>query len=383
MGFFAAMFEVRADSSNFEKGMNRVAQSADKVGGKLASAFDSRAIGHTFATALGLSLTDVADKAARFWIGFSKEAEDSLEQQVKATEKAADAQIAALEKLRAKKERDAEEERDNFFRESKLISEARQKGNEEDAKFKEESMKDAVEFYKKEYAAVKNLADYERMTRREKMTDEAKLTDIMKELLQVQKSIATTQKEMKSGVTDVTTGSEQLLELKKKEAELQKEIVKLTKATVVEEKKVQEVVLETMKIKNTGKGDKELSDRELERKISTLRADVQDRSDAVFQGRGYSTAGVGGAYDPLLGPQQSYLQQAMAEQNLRNKVRMDVRAFGAQRAFEMNPGISEQRFSEITNTATQLDTIANRLQSIDQRLAGSKGGGLPVVNLNL
>ena len=383
MSEFSAGFKVYADSTQFEKGMSSVVWTSESVGKKLASAFDGRAIGRTLATALGLSLTDVADKVARYWTGFSKEAEDSLEQQVKATEKAADAQVAALEKLRAKKQRDAEEERDNFFRESKLISDARQKGNEEDAKFKEESMKDAVEFYKKEHAAVKNLADYERMTRREKMTDEAKLTDIRKELLQVQKSIATTQNEMKSGVTDVTTGSEQLLELKKKEVELQKEIVNLTKGTVVEEKKVQEVVLETMKIKNTGKGDKELSDRELERKISTLRADVQDRSDAVFQGRGYSTAGVGGAYDPMLGPQQSYLQQAMAEQNLRNKVRMDVRAFGEQRAFEMNPGISEQRFSEITNTATQLDTIANRLQSIDQRLAGSKGGGLPVVNLNL
>lgn len=101
-------------------------------------------------------------------------------------------------------------------------------------------------------------------------------------------------------------------------------------------------------IKSTGRGDRELSDRELERKIQTIQRDLFARSSAVT---GRASA------DFFTGPQRFNLTQAVSELDLRRRVRSQAMAFGEGAAFNMNPGLSEQRFREI-------------LQGIDMSTAG-------------
>jgi hypothetical protein len=125
-------FKVYADASAFERGMAQVERTAASVGKKVAHSFDGRAIGHTLATALGLSLHSIAEKVARFWTGFSTEAESALEAMVAATGKAADAQERALEKLRAQKQKQAEDAAEQGQKEYDMLRNWRDKANADD-----------------------------------------------------------------------------------------------------------------------------------------------------------------------------------------------------------------------------------------------------------
>jgi len=115
-------------------------------------------------------------------------------------------------------------------------------------------------------------------------------------------------------------------------------------------------------ITSTGRGDGELSDRELQRKISNIQQDLFQRQ----------LNSQGGGFDFFLEPQKNNLRQTRAELDLRNRVRSQAGAFGEDRAFAMNPGLTEQRFREIlqgidTSTTGKLATAIDKL---NQRLDG-------------
>lgn len=106
----------------------------------------------------------------------------------------------------------------------------------------------------------------------------------------------------------------------------------------------------------TGRGSRELSDRELRRKVENLQSEVAKRQAALFQS--------GGFYDPMLDLQRRDLGSARAELNLRQDVRRTAAQLGEDRAFQRFNGLSEQRFNEILRGAR--DTNARLLTGIEQ-----------------
>jgi hypothetical protein len=123
-------------------------------------------------------------------------------------------------------------------------------------------------------------------------------------------------------------------------------------------------------IENTGRGDGQLSDRELKRKILALQADITERGNAVFQGRGFEPVSLPNGYDPLLTSQQFKLSGAIAEQRGRDQVKRNLRAFGEDRAFQMFGG-SEQKFAEIVRG---LNDSEKTVKALDQlRITQERG----------
>jgi hypothetical protein len=376
MAEFNAGFRVYADATDFQRGMAQVTRSAQNVGKQVANAFDGRAIGRTLATALGLSLTDIADKVARFWTGFSKEAEAALEGMVAATGKAADAQEKALQKLRAQKEKEAEEEGKRINDQYEMIRDFRQKAAEEDAA----AAKKEAEARKE---AIASVAEFDERARFEKLSDEKKLAELRKEEVNLQKIIRDYEADVEKNGFDNAASAEALLELKQALAETQGKIAGLTKNTATAEA---EVVAELEKqkalkidIATIGKGDRELSDRELAKKAANLRADVAAREAAqTLQGGVFTGATTN---DSLLNPQRANLARVMEEMALRDQVRRQARFFGEDKAFQ-NFGGSEQRFNDILQGVSESQELARKTADGIQELNNRLKAGIPVVNLN-
>lgn len=97
----------------------------------------------------------------------------------------------------------------------------------------------------------------------------------------------------------------------------------------------------TQQINIRGRGNKELSDRELDRKISTLRKELAQTAVAP-------AAGPLGDYNPLASMQRLDLERAIDEQRLRDQTRRNVLRYGEDRAFRMS-NLSEFRFQDIVN----------------------------------
>lgn len=110
-------------------------------------------------------------------------------------------------------------------------------------------------------------------------------------------------------------------------------------------------------INSTGRGDKELSDRELERKIQNISADIFQRQLDNQPN------------DFLLEAQKGNLQQSRAELNFRKTVRQRASAFGEEAAFQQFGGLTEQRFQQILqgiDTSAQ-GRIANSLERLTKQ----------------
>lgn len=327
MAEHSAGFRIYADATQFERGMAQVTRTAGDVGKKVASAFDGRAIGRTLATALGLSLTDIADKVARFWTGFSKDAEAALEAMVAATGKAADAQERALEKLRAKKQKEREEELEGIENERQILLKAAEEGRKMVAEQK---------------------ADAEKIAAKEAET--------------VQQKKLQTEEAMKAA------------RLSEREGELAKEKLEAERKITAEKEAQVEATKTSLSI--TGGFNAELSDSELQKKIQNLRQ--QDFAASQNIG-GVFTAGTTG--DAFGGFRRGQLASAMAELDQRAAVRLSVRAFGEQRARDMFGG-SERRFRDIIDGVSENQDLARRTADGIDKLNNMLKAGIPVVTLN-
>ncbi len=332
MDFFAG-FKMTADSTHFERGMARAANTAQDIGKKMASAFDGKALGRTLATALGLSLNDISDKVARFWLNFSKEQEAALNQTVEATERAAREQEKALERLRAAKAKDHQENLDRLNEEWTTLRKAEEEGR-------------------------KMIA--ERAEAQRKAADEANAVVFKQwEAAEAEKMAA-----------DEKVKTVRLLE---RQSELAAEVAK--KEREIAEANREVVMLKTA-INRVGNQDTELSDRELAAKERNLR-------QQAFQ----ASLNIGGVYtgantnDILGGVRSQELSRVMAEQNMRRNVRGLVGAFGEGQAFEMS-GLSEQRFRDIISGTTETQRLARRTAEGIEELNNRLKSGIPVVNLN-
>lgn len=123
-----------------------------------------------------------------------------------------------------------------------------------------------------------------------------------------------------------------------------------------------------MEVKSFGKGDKDLSDRELERKLANIKADIAKRQYDLNNQTGLAGSS---PYDAFLEAQKSNLSQLQNEINLRNDVRSKASLFGESAAFDMFGGISESRFREILGSASEQEKQTKILEDIrDQQRRG-------------
>lgn len=227
--------------------------------------------------------------------------------------------------------------------------------------------------------ALRSLAEYDRERRREKMTDEQRINDLNKERNGVLKEIASYEKFIKEGGELTKLGAEELLEKKRKEEALQKRINELTKEKAKAEALIGDQVdsnIEKWKefvgvINSVGRGDKDLSAAELARKIEQIKADIAAREFAVNNMAADSGLAASGGYnDILLGAQRSNLQQALAEQRMRERVKQEASFFGSDFAFRTNPGLSKQKVDAILSDTTGTQNAVDLLKQINDRLRG-------------
>lgn len=135
----------------------------------------------------------------------------------------------------------------------------------------------------------------------------------------------------------------------------------------------------TISVQTMGRGNAELSDRELQRKAANLRSDIAERQRREMQ-RG-AIAGIGGNADLMLPGQQITLSQLQNELRLRDEVRRAVDSFGEDRAFQMFQ-LTEQRFADILRGTTEDQRLARQTADGITELNNRLRAGIPVINLN-
>jgi hypothetical protein len=203
-------------------------------------------------------------------------------------------------------------------------------------------------------AALRRLADFDREQRLAKLSDAEKLSTYERERVALAKEIAGYERFTREGGQLTKDGLDELLAKKQQQAELEKQIAELTAAKAKSEALIGSQIDSNVAawkdfvatIESVGRGDRELSDRELRRKINEISSDIATRqassllAGGLFIGNGVSSA------DPFINLQKSNLAQALAEQRLREETRRNVEFFGRDRAFQMFGG-TEQRFESI------------------------------------
>lgn len=257
---------------------------------------------------------------------------------------------AEQEKVNEQTARDAdkaEKARDEAYRNRKSIED---KLAADRARATEKARQDADRLAEEEFDALvkigtsqKDLDEKRAKNAHDRLDDNAKIADTEKQLAVNGKLIADYKK---NGA--LSSGDQlRVIELQNKQEDLN---VQLARERADAAKAITEAEKETLavmqEIQTVGRGDRDLSDRELERKRAELEADVSSRRAGLAQGG--VMVGVGyGDRDALLGPQQLMLNQLNAELELRRTVRRDASVFGQDAAFNMHSGLTERRFSEI------------------------------------
>lgn len=366
---------LSADNSNYRTVFKQSEDIADKTGKAILKKIDLRAGVGAIAAAIGFNMQAIAEGVARFVTGFSKDEEKRLEELVDKTGKAADEQERQLAKARDRAEKKRMEAGERELAQMKLVSDARQ-----------EAIKLAVEEEKKARQSVYDQqvkADEEHMSQVEAnlelLTLTAKatqgLTQEEADRLEVLKLIVK-QKSIEAEITTLLSLNDRTPE---EEARLQVLIREnnVIKDQVANVGKVKDAVAEIAPviegniekwrnfqkaITATGRGDKELSDRELARKISAIQQDIFQRS---LNGGG---ADIGS--NILLEAQRGNLAQTQSEINFRRDVRQRASTLGEDAAFKQFPGLTEQRFREILQGIDTSSTgkLATAIDKLNQRL---------------
>jgi len=381
-GFASEAAAATTKAGGLFSGFSRLASMA----GILKGAFSSL-IGITSA----MFAPAVADKLARMITGFSKAEEDALNVTVELSGKAADKQEENLKRVTASHQAAAEERAQSEEKQYEMLVAFRAKSREEEIaaeKKYRQSLYDAQQDSDQEHlrSVKENL---------EMLTLEAKsvagLTAAESKRLQVLKLIAqqrTNEAEIVSLLTLPATmkvGTEEnkrLQYLLSQNDAIRTQIGLITNPPIPDKppiiKQIESYIDAwdkfVLKVTTSGKGDKELTDAELARKVANIQKDIfaRNTANATAAGGAYYNPSTQGA-DGLLEAQKSNLRQTKAEIDLRRRVRGQVSAFGVGYAFNQNPGISEERFREIIqgiDTSTQ-GQIATELEKLNKQL--SKG----------
>ena len=324
-GLVGALDKAKGSVRQFGEGVGKIADG-------IAKKFEFRDVARTLSTALGINLQSIAEKVARFYVGLGKEEEEFLERMVQTTGKAADAREDQLKRVRAAQEKYERERAENIQNQRTLYLKAIEEGKELDAQAA------AAKAKLEEDAGF--AADLEWVKEQDRIAAEQKLK------------------------------SQQIEDLKALEIQANEEIAKVEQARIAEKFKsmVDQWKGFLVTVSRTGRGDTELSDRELQRKKANIEKDLFEMQRAGRETGAYQ----GGDYF-----QKLELNAVNQELALRQKVRTYTAAFGEDKAFELS-GVSEQRYSQILGTQASQDKTNILLEQIKKQLAG----GIPTLQVN-
>jgi hypothetical protein len=313
---------LSADNSQYRSVMNQSADVADKAGKSIMKKLDIRAGMMAVAAAVGFNLQNIAEGLARMIIGFSSATEQALDELVISTGKAADAQERLLEKTRARIKGERDEQR---------------KAEDQTEDVLQNAMRREEERLRKVASDRKKLAD-------EAATDDDVVWYKQQARIEAEKKLQL----------------DKIEEVKAAELAASEEAARVEEARIAEKFKsmIDQWKNFTGIITSSGRGDKELTDRELQRKIANIQNDIFQRQVASP-----------GQPDFFLEPQKNNLRQTVAEMDLRNTTRRNASAFGEDRAFAMS-GLTEQRFREILQgiDTTSTGKLASAIDKLNQRL---------------
>jgi hypothetical protein len=226
-------------------------------------------------------------------------------------------------------------------------------------------------------AVTKDLAEFDREQRRAKMSDDELQVDLEKERRQVAKEIGAAEKFTREGGSLTADGVEALLEAKKKQLAIEQRIAEVTAQKGKNEQVIGAQVESNIEkwtnlkgvIESVGRGDKDLSQGELERKIQQIQADIAAREQRQFET---------GNYDILLGAQRGNLQQAQADLDFRRSVQRRVSFAGEEKALREFGGLSEDRLRQIVSETGP--TTADKLTKAVDRFTHLLDRGIRIVD---
>jgi hypothetical protein len=157
-----------------------------------------------------------------------------------------------------------------------------------------------------------------------------------------------------------------LVELHQLEMANQEEAAKVEQARIDEKFKslVDQWTGFQILITSSGRGDRELTDRELERKAANIRREIfkseQGRVDRIGVG---NLTGAGG-FDVI---NQQNLAGVQGEINLRRNVRRTAATRGEEAAFNQFGGLTEQRFADILKGATDNSRLLTAIDKLSKK----------------
>ncbi len=317
---------LSADNSEYRSVMNQSERIADKTGKGILKKLDLRDATRTFAVALGLSIDVIAEKLARLsfdtYYGQTQEALDKI---VEANGAAADKQIAQLEKVK-KAHQDLADER---------------------KKIADDEEKLWLDFYKSELQRTNRLHDEKIKAAFEEDLEWVKAED-KKEKIRLDGIKAAHDAELAASA----------------------EVAKAEEARIAEKFKslVDQWTGFEVLIGSKGRGDTQLSDRELERKIANIQSELS-ASAGQSLGRFQGSAGTGSS-DFLTQQQVGAANQAQAELDFRRQVRQSASVNGEDAAFRQFGGLTEQRFREILQAASSNSDVVAELKRTNAILTG-------------
>lgn len=402
--------KLSADASGFKSVMNDAATFSGGIANKMGHHFTStRFLAHAAATALGLDFKDISEHLAMFIIGTTKEQQEAYKKIEEISTEVADRQIklmranlnleqqyqlalterdrlqrridnnpgvkpqdqlrlqqdklALLDKEQAAEETLAKIRAKKWEEENKLLAwrdEWRKQDQEKEIADSKQRMDDDLKWYKENDKLTKELAA-------DKKKDAFEQKDLNGQIAETQKDIYDLQAKIKKEGATENEGLKDGVILLEKQKLLRTLIKKEVAETVqADASNIAAWTGFIVSVTSSGRGNKDLSDKELARKIATTQADISQRQNALFQSPG--TGFLQTAYDSFLGPQTGNLQQAVNEMRLREDYRRDVLAFGQDRAFQMHPGISDQRSQQILSGASPADQtrLANAMEKLNR-----------------
>lgn len=428
-GFFSEVTaKLGVDIAAFKRGMTEAQAVAGQAAGGISKKFNGVGIGQGLATALGLSLQTVAEKL----VTPLRDSAESSEKIAKFSEEAADAtqrmlnarksdlqQLAEMEKKLAKlmrgesnadgpgyirmgigvglnalgftglaskllvDENQLAEERSKNARDAALLTEqieakraAIEKKNYDEALRAEAERLDAI---RKQSEAVRDLAQFEREQRREKMSGEKLIVDLRKEERDITKAIADFEKFRKEGGEFTADGARELIDLKKQQAALQQRIAEETERAAKAEMKAVEAAQEQQKILASIAGIR--GGRQFNDATDAALMDVLRRNENAIMSIG-QLRNIG--QDLEVARLQSEIQNIRQELSFRSDLRRDVSVLGVEGARARFQGDPLQ-FDRIVQQLVQdnrdtREILADTNRQLQQLTDGKRS--LPVVVLN-
>lgn len=431
-GFFSEVTaKLGVDITAFKRGMTEAQAVAGQAAGGIAKKFEARDLGRTLATALGLNLQTIADKLVTPF----RESAESAERIAKYSDEAAAAterllnarksdlqQLAEMERKLAKlvgskadagkggffeelirpfmnplsggplaglaavldtsSERQAEAEakraRDLAVLNEQVATKKREieKKNYDEALRAEAERLDAI---RKQSEAVRDLAQFEREQRREKMSGEKLIVDLRKEERDITKAIADFEKFRKEGGEFTADGARELIDLKKQQAALQQRIADETERAAKAEMKAVEAAQEQQKILASIAGIR--GGRQFNDATDAALMDVLRRNENAIMSMG-QLRNIG--QDLEVARLQSEIQNIRQELSFRSDLRRDVSVLGVEGARARFQGDPLQ-FDRIVQQLVQdnrdtREILADTNRQLQQLTDGKRS--LPVVVLN-